>query len=239
MDQANEGEWSRMLHTRLANEGERSRPNILFAIRLFTHEDTAKVKKKTECRPLKTSRTWGKMHIPIPKSHFYHRPSAHARNYGKMPGSHPNFEKLTIDFMQRRHYKCAFYTVICGIFITSLLSDLSLRVVTYDRTVVFAGSQDPKFTMTLKKFIAQLCKLPLRGLPWAYVLISRSMDGPKRSRIWIHCGRIHTAGNFVMEPSSRDWLPSSWWTPTWNTFTNWGLSQDIHKNGVVNMGKTS
>ena len=77
------------------------------------------------------------MHIPIPKSHFYHRPSAHARNYGKMHGSHPNFEKLTIDFMLGRHYKCAFYTVICGIFITSLLSDLSLRVVTYDRTVVF------------------------------------------------------------------------------------------------------
>ena len=95
-----------------------------------------KGEKKTECRPLKTSRTWGKMHIPIPKSHFYHGPSAHARNYGKMHGSHPNFEKLTIDFMLRRHYKCAFYTVICGIFITSLLSDLSLRVVTYDRTVV-------------------------------------------------------------------------------------------------------
>ena len=50
--------------------------------------------KKTECRPLKTSRTWGKIHIPIPKSHFYHRPSAHARNYGKTHGSHPNFEKL-------------------------------------------------------------------------------------------------------------------------------------------------
>lgn len=65
---------------------------------------------------------------------------------------------------------------------------------------VFAGSQDPKFTMTLKKFIAQLCKLPLRGLPWAYVLISRSMDVPKRSRVWIHCGRIHTPGNFDMEP---------------------------------------
>ena len=75
------------------------------------------------------------MHIPIPKSHFYHRPSAHARNYGKMHGSHPNFEKLTIDFMLGRHYKCAFYIVICGIFLTSLLSDLSLRVVTYDRTV--------------------------------------------------------------------------------------------------------
>ena len=103
----------------------------------FTHEDTAKVKKKTECRPLKTFRMWGKMRIPIPKSHSYHRPSAHARNYGKMHGSHPNFEKLTIDFMLGRHYKCAFYTVICGIFITSLLSDLSLRVVTYDRTVVF------------------------------------------------------------------------------------------------------
>ena len=92
--------------------------------------------KKTECRPLKTFRMWGKMHIPIPKSHFYHRLSAHARNYGKMRGSHLNLEKLTIDFMLRRHYKCAFYTVICGIFITSLLSDLSLRVVTYDRTVV-------------------------------------------------------------------------------------------------------
>ena len=88
-----------------------------------------KGEKKTECRPLKTSRTWGKMHIPIPKSHFFHRPSAHARNYGKMHGCHPNFQKLTIDFMLRRHYKCAFYTVICRIFITSLLSDLSLRVV--------------------------------------------------------------------------------------------------------------
>ena len=112
--------------------------------------------KKNECRPLKTSRTWGKMHIPIPKSHFYHRPSAHARTYGKMHDSHPNFEKLTIDFMLRRHYKCAFYTVICGIFITSLLSDLSLRVVTYDRTVVLlscaqlsrsVGKRDPACVM--------------------------------------------------------------------------------------------
>ena len=109
----------------------------------FTHEDTAKV-KKTECRPLKTSRTWGKMHIPHPKSHFYHRPSAHTRNYGQMHGSHPNFEKLTVDFMLRRHYTCAFYTVICGIFITSLLSDLSppRRYIRPDPcfyTIIFAG----------------------------------------------------------------------------------------------------
>ena len=91
------------------------------------------------------------MHVPIPKSHFYHRPSAHARNYGKMHGSHPNFEKLTIDFMLGRHYKCAFYTVICGIFITSLLSDLSLRVVTYDRTVVLTMDFTTKPTFLLKK----------------------------------------------------------------------------------------
>ena len=43
--------------------------------------------------------------------------------------------------MLRRHYKCAFYIVICGIFITSLLSDLSLRVVTYDRTVVIVSGR--------------------------------------------------------------------------------------------------
>lgn len=69
--------------------------------------------------------------------------------------------------------------------------------------------------------------IPLRGLPWAYVLISRSMDVPKRSRIWIHCGRIHTPGNFDMEPKVGE-HPGK--THSRRTFT---------KNGVVNMGETS
>lgn len=137
-----------------------------------------KGEKKTECRPLKTFRMWGKMHIPIPKSHFYHRPSAHARNYGKMHGSHPNFEKLTIDFMLRRHYKCAFYTVICGIFITSLLSDLSLRVVTYDRTVVFFSFDVPNLANSVSWWLPWLsfsCPCPtclngcgLSSLSWSW-----------------------------------------------------------------------
>ena len=96
--------------------------------------------KKTKWRSLKTSQTCGEIDISNSKSLFYHTPNAQARNCGKMHVSDPFFIKRTWIFccykMKNAHILLQI-TVFCSI---SLWNDLSVRVVTYDWTVVFYSS---------------------------------------------------------------------------------------------------
>ena len=75
----------------------------------FANEDTAQVKKKKKGRSLKTSQTCGETDIPNSKSHFYHTPNAQARNYGKMHGSDPFFQKMNMDFLVLANAECAHF----------------------------------------------------------------------------------------------------------------------------------
>ena len=96
-----------------------------------------KRRKKTKWRSLKASQTCGEIDVSNSKSLFYHTPNAQARNCGKMHVSDPFFIKRTwifcCDKMKNAHILWQI-TLFCSI---SLWNDLSVRVVTYDWTVVF------------------------------------------------------------------------------------------------------
>ena len=102
-----------------------------------------KRRKKNKWRSLKTSQTCGEIDISNSKSLFYHTPKAQARNCGKMHVSDPFFIKRTWSFccdkMKNAHIWLQI-TLFCSI---SLWNDLSVRVVTYDWTVVFLHPANP------------------------------------------------------------------------------------------------
>ena len=103
-----------------------------------------KRRTKNQMKILKTSQTCGEIDVSNSKSQFYHTPNAQARNCGKMHVSDPFFIKRTWIFccykMKNAHILLQI-TLFCSI---SLWNDLSVRVVTYDWTVVFTCSKASK-----------------------------------------------------------------------------------------------